>query len=251
MEKQGRLATRKLGILIAMLCFAVALWFSLSACSAEEAADPSALPEGSSGEDTAFEEYPVMDVPEDELDPYYTLFTTESRMGYQNGALRLVVPRISFDRPLEAGTSEEELERGPGLYEFAQLPGTGDRNVSIAGHRYLGTFYYAHTIVEGDYLYLVDAESIYRYVFETAYVVEPTDWSPICQQGFSCVTLTTCEPIGISDHRLIVVGRLDAILPYYDDFVFETSAAEQPERGEIFENAIQYWLRLHESRAAN
>ena len=251
MKKQGHRDARKFIIFIGVLCLAAALCFPLSSCTSEEDSAFDPLPEDTAANDTAFEEYPVMDIPEDELDPYFTLFTTESRMQYQTGELRLVVPRISFDRPLEAGTSVEDLERGPGLYDFAQMPGTGDRNTSIAGHRYLGTFYYAHTIVDGDYLYLVDAESIYRYVFETAYVVEPTDWSPICQQGFSCVTLTTCEPIGISDHRLIVVGKLDAILPYYDDFAFETSVAERPEQREIFENAVHYWLRLHESRIAN
>lgn len=56
------------------------------------------------------------------------------------------------------------LNKGPGLYEYSQLPGEGDRNVSIAAHRNKSRngvisewfFYYIDTLCEGDYIYLSD-----------------------------------------------------------------------------------------------
>lgn len=147
---------------------------------------------------------------------------TAERKAYTDGALRLVIPALAVDVPVLDGTDADTLLRGVGLYEYAQLPGEGNRNVSIAGHRNglkngritdSMPFYYLDTLAEGDYLYLSDSEHLYRYLFSSAAVVEPDDWSVIAATGNSCLTLTTCTPIGVADHRLVIRGALDAVLP--------------------------------------
>jgi len=167
--------------------------------------------------------------PESETDnlPHDKLFITVQRQRYQNGDLRLIIPKLNIDVPVWNGTTKEYLSRGACLYEYAQLPGEGNRNVSIAAHRNGrrygkvtddGLFYYIDTLAAGDYLYLSDAENIYRYLYESTTIVEADDWGPIYSQGFSCLTLTSCEPIGISSHRIIVRSKLEEITPFTGDF---------------------------------
>ena len=161
---------------------------------------------------------------EDDGLPHDKLFITVERQHYERGQMRLVIPRLSLDKDVGNGTSQAELKLGPCLYEYAQLPGTGNRNVSIAAHRVKKDFYYLDEMTDNDYLYLVHAETVYRYVYESTTVVEQDDWGPIYSQGYSLVTLTTCTPIGVSDHRMIVRARLDESFPYTEDFVFEAVA---------------------------
>lgn len=150
---------------------------------------------------------------------------TAERKGYADGDLRLIIPALGVDVPVLNGTDADTLLRGVGLYEYAQLPGAGNRNVSIAGHRNglkngqitdNMPFYYLDTLEEGDYLYLSDADHRYRYLFDEATVVDPDAWSVIAATGNSCLTLTTCTPIGVADHRLVIRGVLDEILPAGD-----------------------------------
>ncbi len=166
---------------------------------------------------------------EDDGLPHDKLFITPERQKYQSGDLRLIIPKLEVDIPILDGTEQETLRKGEGLYEYAQLPGEGNRNVSIAGHRnsvYNGKildnmpFYYIDTLTDDDCLYLVDDEFIYRYIWDKTTVVEETDWGPIYSQGFSALTITSCEPIGIADHRIIVRAALVEIIPYSDDYTY-------------------------------
>ena len=166
--------------------------------------------------------------------PYDKLFTTKERRNYKTGQLTLVIPKLSLKEPIQQGTDAEALNKGPGLYDYAQLPGEGDRNVSIAAHRNKSKngvisewfFYYIDTLGKGDYIYLYDKDYIYRYVYDQTTIVEETDWSPIYSQGVSCITLTSCEPIGIADHRIIVRAILDDITPYDKKYIYRSKASE-------------------------
>lgn len=181
---------------------------------------------------------PEEEVPEDDGLPHDKLFITVERQNYQDGDLTLIIPKLDRELPIYGGVTKEDLKKGVGLYDYAQLPGEGNRNVSVAGHRNTirngkisdaAPFYYIDTLAEDDYLYLRDKERIYRYVYEDTKVVEADDWGPIYSQGFSCLTITSCEPIGISDHRIVVRGRLDEIFPLSDDFVYLTSRQAEEE----------------------
>ena len=57
-------------------------------------------------------------------------------------------------------------------------------------------------------------------MYDQTTIVEETDWSPIYSQGVSCITLTSCEPIGVADHRIIVRGILDSIVDYDKNYTY-------------------------------
>lgn len=149
--------------------------------------------------------------------PLDKLVITAARKSYESGSMELIIPSIEVDEPVLGGTADATLRKGLGLYDYAQLPFEVGGNVSIAGHRN-GTrngvytldwpFYPLDELGEGDLFYLVYDGVIYQYLWDQTIVVEQDDWSVIYCQGFSCLTLTTCTPIGVADHRLIVRARL-------------------------------------------
>lgn len=183
------------------------------------------------------------EVPEMEADPALDvgaapaegLYVSEARAAYESGTMRLIIPKLEVDVPILGDVKATTLRQGEGLYDQSQLPIEENGNVSIAGHRngVIGgrvidsrPFYYINTLTEGDYLYLRDSEHIYQYQWQCTEVIKPTDWSPIYNQGYSCVTLTTCTPIGISDHRLVVRGELVNTLPLDEAYTYPASTAE-------------------------
>ena len=177
----------------------------------------------------------VLEEPEDGL-PTDKVFVTDTRKNYQSGDLRLIIPKLEVDELILDGVDEQTLLQGEGLYDYAQLPGEGRSNTSIAGHRNWirngkvtldQPFSFLDALAEGDYLYLVYGENIYQYLFEYQEVVEPDDWGPIYKTDHSCVTLTTCTPVGVSDHRLIVRGALVDIIPLSDDYAYPANAEEE------------------------
>ena len=156
--------------------------------------------------------------------PNGLLLITTQREAYMSGDLRLVIPKLQIDQTVQDGVTEADLMKGPGLYDYAQLPGEPGGNVSIAGHRDIhgSIFYYIDQLTIGDRLYLVYQDTIYIYTYEETKIVKPTDWGPIHTQGFSCLTLTSCDPIGTSRNRIIVTARLEHTLPYTADYVFKS-----------------------------
>ncbi|MEG1501409.1 MAG: class E sortase [Clostridiales bacterium] len=158
--------------------------------------------------------------------PYDKLFISPQRQKYKDKSLILKIPKLNIDSPIVNGTTLDDLKRGPGLYEYAQLPTEKIANTSIAGHRDIhgSIFYHLNELKDGDFCYLIYQDQVYRYQYQDTNIVEQDDWSPIYNQGFSCLTLTTCEPIGVSDHRLIVICSLSEQKPLTNDYQF-TSAA--------------------------
>ncbi|MDR1574016.1 MAG: sortase [Clostridiales Family XIII bacterium] len=165
--------------------------------------------------------------PADEL-PTDKLLITAERRAYRDKELRLVIPALDIDEPVYDGTDTATLNKGACLYEVSQLPGKGNRNVSIAGHRNGVSkgkiteimFYHLDKVGEGDYFYLSDDEKVFRYLYEYTVTVEESDWSEIYSKGYSSLTLTTCTPIGVADRRLIVCASLDGIFRKAENFDF-------------------------------
>lgn len=169
--------------------------------------------------------------------PVGKLVVTKERQGYVDGSLSIYIPILDMTRTIWNGTDEATLSKGVGLYEYAQLPGEGARNVSLAGHRNglqngvvtdRAPFYYVDTLKEGDYLYLTDADHIYRYLYAYTEIIEEDDWGPIYTTEGSCLTITSCHPIGVSDHRIVVRAALDEIFDTTDDFDYLSTRKEAP-----------------------
>ncbi len=174
--------------------------------------------------ETYFNELPSYEEDESKW-PKDTLFIEQKREEYETNDLRLIVPRIKCDEYVVNGTQMENLKTGPGLYECSQMPGEGNRNVSIAAHRsgyshYANLFKNIHTIGEGDLLYLTDEQVVYVYKYKETVIVEPSDLSVLYLQGYSCLTLTSCHPLGENKQRIIVRSDLQRVIPYEKDMEF-------------------------------
>lgn len=154
--------------------------------------------------------------------PTDTLFEDSKRVEYTGGSMRLVVPRMELDTTVGDGVDDATLKSSPGLYDNAQLPSLGNPNVSIAGHRDIhgSPFYSIDKLQKGDGVYLVYDGSIFCYQWEETVIVQPDDWSIIHCRPYSAVTLTSCEPIGTTEKRIVAVARLKGIEEETPNFVF-------------------------------
>jgi LPXTG-site transpeptidase (sortase) family protein len=135
------------------------------------------------------------------------LYISPERSEYAGGMI-LVVPKLSLSLEVQNGASLASLKKGPSLFEFAGLPGEGDTNVAIAGHRSGGVFLDLDKVGEGDFIYLVYNDYVFKYQFKDQQTVLPTQWSVVASQGFPCVSLITCTPVRVADHRMVVRGEL-------------------------------------------
>ncbi|MDR2295283.1 MAG: sortase [Clostridiales Family XIII bacterium] len=229
-------------VLALALAFAVLLQSDLADGSRIQEAARRVLPLGFSAAEVAAElpggglpiPWPDDGLPDpaDDL-PTDKLFITAERRAYREKDLRLLIPALKIDEPVYDGTDTATLNKGACLYEVSQLPGRGNRNVSIAGHRN-GVkngriteimFYHLDKLGEGDYLYLCDDEKVFRYLYKYTVTVEEDDWSEIYSKGYSSLTLTTCTPIGVADHRLIVCAALDGIFYKTEEFDFTANTS--------------------------
>ncbi|MCL2056691.1 MAG: class E sortase, partial [Oscillospiraceae bacterium] len=159
----------------------------------------------------------------------------ELRREYISGEMTLRVPRMDYDGPVFSseqditqgtptyqGVSDNVLDRGPGLFGAAQLPGLGNANVSIAAHRDIvgREFWDIDKMQEGDYIYLTFRGREYVYLFEDSFVTHDKDWDPVRVKEYGVVTLQSCHPIFIASHRMFVVGRLVAVIDDEDSIIF-------------------------------
>ena len=160
------------------------------------------------------EEMPVyIELPEGaELDGLFVI--TLGRQNYKDGDMTLIIPSLDFSEPVSAGTSQGDLKGRPGIFEASGMPGEVGANVSIAGHRSHGMFYYLNRLGVDDRIQIVYNSFVYTYVFYEQAVVLPSDWSVISGQGFDCCTLITCTPIVEADKRLVVRFVLEDVSRY-------------------------------------
>lgn len=131
--------------------------------------------------------------------------------------LRLIIPSLNINTEVVNGTTDSALKYGPGLYSVAQMPGEGDRNTSIAGHRNgIGSswniFYSIDKLKDGDEFYLAYKDKVYQYIYEETKIVSPDTLSVLDARGYSCLTLTSCHPIGSDKERIIVHAKLNKVI---------------------------------------
>lgn len=145
----------------------------------------------------------------------------EYKKKQKSDALRLVIPSLKIDTEIVNGTTLSSLKHGPGLYAVAQMPGEGDRNTSIAGHRNgigdtWNIFYDIDKLSIGDEFFLVYKDKVYRYLYRETKIVNPDNVSVLESQGYSCLTLTSCHPIGSDAQRIIIHAELKETLDRKD-----------------------------------
>lgn len=167
----------------------------------------------------------ITDIEPDKF-PEDTLFIERDRAEYKDRDLRLIIPSMNINDDVMNGTSNSSLKHGPGLYDVAQIPRPGyNVNTSLAGHRagygrYGNLFKEIEELKENDRIYLVDKEYIYIYEYVDSKVVEPSDISVLYLQGFTCLTLTSCHPLGSNTQRIVVRAKLIDYIEYKEDYEY-------------------------------
>jgi sortase A len=121
------------------------------------------------------------------------------------------IPSIDVYLPIYYGTDEDTLQKGAGLVENTSLPvgGSGTHAV-ISAHTGLASkklFTDLPDVKEGDlfFIHVLDMDLAYR-VDQIKVVLPDNTDDLMIQKDQDLVTLLTCTPFGINDHRLLVRG---------------------------------------------
>lgn len=128
------------------------------------------------------------------------------------------IPKINVDIPVRHGISEKVLQSGAGHIQQSSLPigGKGTRAV-ISGHRGLPTaklFTRLDEIEKGDMFFISVIDKTLAYKVSKIEIVLPEDVESIKPvEGEDLVTLVTCTPYGVNDHRLLVTGKRTKYIP--------------------------------------
>ncbi|MFM7147803.1 MAG: sortase, partial [Actinomycetales bacterium] len=126
-------------------------------------------------------------------------------------------PLVS-DEPLvvRQGIGRKVLSEGPGHYPTTVLPGQPG-NAGIAGHRtgWSAPFFHLDELQTGDLIvFTADDGTTYRYVVHSTQVVDPQDTWVLADDPLrlatAMLTLTTCDPPGTNERRLVVFAYLVA-----------------------------------------
>ena len=126
-------------------------------------------------------------------------------MGY------IKIPCISVDLPIYHGTSAEVLEHGIGHLAASSFPvGGKSTHAVLTGHTGLNSaklFTDLTEMKEGDLFFVHVLGQKLAYKVDQIAVVKPEDTRKLrIIDGEDHVTLLTCTPYGVNDHRLLVRG---------------------------------------------
>lgn len=124
----------------------------------------------------------------------------------------LEIPALGLRQAVLDDVDNRSLDRGPGHYPRTAMPGQEGGNVAIAGHRTIrgvpSFFYRLNLLKAGDPIRITHGGVLYRYQVEELFIVDPQDTYVLNPVGYSALTLTTCDPPGTDERRLIVRARL-------------------------------------------
>ncbi|MDO4621075.1 MAG: class C sortase [Lachnospiraceae bacterium] len=138
------------------------------------------------------------------------------------------IPSIDIYLPVYYGTTDEVLTEGLGLLENTSLPVGGENtHAVISGHTGLASRKLFTDLVlmkEGDIFFIHVLDEHFAYQVDQIKVVWPDETDDLyIEEGKDYVTLLTCTPFGVNDHRLLVRGtRIDY------DFTSEDSGQVDP-----------------------
>ena len=126
-------------------------------------------------------------------------------MGY------IKIPRISVSLPIYHGTSTEVLEHGIGHLAASSFPvGGKSTHAVLTGHTGLNSAKLFTDLTEmkkGDLFFIHVLDQKLAYKVDQIEVVKPEDTRKLqIIDGEDHVTLLTCTPYGVNDHRLLVRG---------------------------------------------
>ena len=149
-----------------------------------------------------------------ELREIFSLKNRNSNTNYDTSLFGfLEIPEIKLQQYVVIGTSEVDLQLGPGYYLGTEIPGSGG-NVGIAGHRttYGAPFSELHQVNIGDEISLTFGPNKYTYIVDQIHIVPARGGEYLLyNNGVDRLTLTTCHPKYSGKERLVVSGVLKKI----------------------------------------
>ena len=151
--------------------------------------------------------------------PYNNLLNYDSQgiMGF------LEIPSIKVKLPIYHGTSSAVLQKGVGHLEGSSLPvGSESTHSILTGHTGLNKaklFTDLTSVQKGDMFFVSVLGQKMAYAVDDINIVLPDDTSKLqVVEGKDYVTLITCTPYGVNDHRLLVRGvRTEYTEEKYED----------------------------------
>ena len=145
------------------------------------------------------------ELPADQVEPYekQLIFDRDPMMSW------VEIPSINVSMPIYHGTSEEVLMAGVGHLEGTSLPVGGESTHCVltahSGMRNLSMFDDIHALGEGDLVLLHTMSQTLAYKVAGSEVVWPDEVESLgIEPGADELTLVTCTPYGVNDHRLLV-----------------------------------------------
>lgn len=121
------------------------------------------------------------------------------------------IPRIGIKYLVGEGIDNPVLAKGPGHYPQTALPGELG-NAALAGHRTVRgrpAFFYAINELEpGDEILVGYRDKTLTFSVERVFLTTPFDLSVLNPTPYPALTLTTCDPPGSDEMRLIVRAKL-------------------------------------------
>ena len=124
---------------------------------------------------------------------------------------RLRIDRIGADFVLVEGTKDDDLRKGPGIYDDVPFPGAPG-TTAIAGHRttYAAPFRKLDELAAGDAVVVEMPYGRFTYEVERTEIVEPADVSVIRRRKYDRLVLSACHPLYSAKQRIVVFARLIA-----------------------------------------
>lgn len=145
------------------------------------------------------------ELPADQVAPYeeQLIFDRDPMMSW------VEIPSINVSMPIYHGTGEESLMAGVGHLEGTSLPVGGASSHCVltahSGMRNLSMFDDIHALEEGDLVLLHTMNQTLAYRVVGSEVVWPDEVESLAiEPGADKLTLVTCTPYGVNDHRLLV-----------------------------------------------
>ncbi len=124
-------------------------------------------------------------------------------------AVRIQIPAINVDAPVVQGDGWEQLKLG--VAQHAGTPDPGENgNLVLSGHNdvFGEVFRYLERLVPGDVVVIFTIQRKYTYVITGTQIVEPTQVEVMDPTPNPTLTLISCHPYLVDNHRIVVKAVL-------------------------------------------
>lgn len=122
---------------------------------------------------------------------------------------RIQIPAINVDAPIVHGDDWEQLKKGVAHNAASANPGQPG-NIVLSGHNdvFGEVFRYLERLKPGDEVIVYTNRRSYTYVVSGWELVEPTQVEVMAPTPDATITLISCHPYLVDNHRIVVKGEL-------------------------------------------